>query len=306
MGKRNKQKYSINTDSLPYQQIGTNNDLLTLPNFLNSMDHKELMHVYKYVGNGYDESFIVGKIRFQSLSLLEFVSKDNDPNTMVLFTDLRFLTLFEKAITTDKIFRVEDKHKMCKIIYDYLNRSDINKSKEVLDIFKHIVKVSYPNEVGRLSQIVSFDTAVNLVMFRYSADKEIENVSRVNNYIIDQNCNMMTVQTIANIYQILFDRLTPIFESIMMVDVAIKPNYNESNITNFNNITQVVLALLETSTDRVIFDVLRNYANDWAMIMNKPSVRFSIRELNSTPDNGFPRICLAAQILQTNYGIIIP
>lgn len=300
-----KNKQSIDMDSIPFQ-IQPANGSVILPNFINTVDFSNLVDVYGSRELITEEQFIK-TIRYQFKQLVQFVLNDNNPNTIVDFTKIEFLLLFEKAIMTmnkpaDNLY----KQMVLKIIYTYLNRSDINKDKDVISIFKRIIKLLYPDIVGRLSSMVSFDIATNLIMLRHSSDNELENASRVNNYIVLQNSNTMSIQTIINIYAILFSKITPMFESIMMVDVATKVNCSESTNIIFNNITQAILLILETLPDAILINVLKSYTNDWQMIMNKPNVRFSINDINPSPDNGFPRIRGAAELLKNNFNILVP
>lgn len=301
-----KNKQIINMDGIPiqFQPAGKN---VILPNFVNSMNVEELMDIHKYA-NLVTEAEFIRMLRFQLKQLVQFVLNDNNPNTIIKFTNIDFLLLFEKAIISmNTPIEIIHKQVILKIIYTYLNRPDINKNKDVINIFKRIIKLLYPDMVGKLSSILSFDIVTNLVMLRYSSENELENASRVNNYIITQNSNVMTVPTIKDIYAVLFSKITPMFESIMMIDIAVNVDSSESTITIFNNITWAILSILENNlSDDCLLGALKKYANDWQMIMGKPNVRFSINDVDPSPYNGFPRIRGAAEFLKNNFNTLVP
>lgn len=128
-----------------------------------------------------------------------------------------------------------------------------------------------------LSAIIDITSAKNIAMVRKSSFKEELNVQRLNNLLIESEAEL-SQQTLLDIYSKLFTRVTTLFTETMFQE---PPSGNEKRMKIYNNITMVMVYILDSMTSDNIAEVLKNYSVSYHMRGNPP-VRFSFWELHES------------------------
>lgn len=217
---------------------------------------------------------------------------NNDSDYISVITNHRFMDTFSKIMTTTPITA---KKRLCcnKLAYDYLTLgdSDLYTKQKLLGLSMR-VNSSITMRLTGLG--LDNTTAGNLALSRYSSSNEIVNVKRLNFTICNLDSNIMTEQMIINIYEIMFDRITPLFEGAMFetYDEDCEEVFGENFMANYSTISLAVLTILNNMPISDIKHVISTYIKNWN-VKQKPSVRFSLRSLSGD----FSRIKFAVEEL---------
>ena len=168
-----------------------------------------------------------------------------------------------------------------KLAYDYIvYNKTIPISEKFTKVSKLLLDLSAKvnnKTVLILSAIVDMESAKNIAMVRLSSFKEDVNVDRLNDLLIKSEAEL-SQQTIMDIYSKLFNRVSTLFSTTMF---QTPPKGNEKQMKIYNNITMVMIYILDTMTTSDIIEVLKNYGVLYRMKGNPP-VRFSFYELHES------------------------
>lgn len=224
-----------------------------------------------------------------------------DRTYVYLFTDLRFVRIFNQAIMS---IPVSERTKLaCNILaYDYFtsDNPDFEIKKEYLSICKFVNR----DVVNKLMTIPGIDenTATNLAFCRYSSLKEHTNVKRLNFTIYHKDPDMMTEQNIVWIYEKLFDRVTDLFIATMMENYSAyeQCEHGEEFTENYGTVGLCVLLLLNNMPTESIKKVLTEYCA-YLSSRKYPPTRFSLHTLSGD----YSRITNVVEFLSSN-GYRIP
>ena len=227
--------------------------------------------------------------------------KNNKVLLARLFINERFITTFSRVVVCKQL--TEDELINCnKLIYDYMVYK--NKESNILMILYNLgkaingVKLSVLRSLG-LSEAVSTD----LVISRYSTQNQILAMKRLNVVIINSSASVMTEQMIVNIYEKLFDNLTPMFEGIMF------DSWDEEDFTDqeqeeiYGTITLAILDILRDAPFNYITSVLTTYAQDHQYLYHDDPVRINLQAI-AVSDYG--RIIDAVDYVENQLKIHVP
>lgn len=215
-------------------------------------------------------------------SILSDIMTHNDTQYIDVFTNSRFLSTLIQVLGS---VTLDYEERICcnKLAYDYFTVR--NNDPYIKELFYTLSKIVNRDLIPTLVAIgIPENTASQLVMARYSSNREITNVKRVNFIISMGSKEIMTEQNIVYIYETLFDRFSPLFIGTM-IDVY---NDEEEWVTEdimeiYSTISLVVLLILNNMPSDKIRKVLIAYAGDFYALYNtKPNAyRFSMNSLSA-------------------------
>lgn len=218
-----------------------------------------------------------------------------------LFMNEKFLKVLIEVVSKVNL-TVQEKVTCNSIIYEYLILLETNNNPSIKFALISLSKVVNKELVNiLLSNRLSGELASCIAFTRYSSLDEKVNIKRIN-FLLSQQC--IEYATMKNLYRILFSNLILLFTYTMFDTYqTIEEWMTTEFIQNHNNISRIVLELLEEAPFDAIRVVLSSYANDFSMLhrSDKSSVRFSLREY--TID--YPRVRQMICILDSQ-GIYVP
>ena len=130
------------------------------------------------------------------------------------------------TITPDHVSR----RRLNKMCYDYLVLDKNNiKDEYVSGLLMTLSKTVNRDKIPTLCAIpLPEDIASLFALSRYSSEKEIINVRRLNKALMKQSVSVITEQRIIDIYLALFDHVLPLFTGVML-DVISPQSLNENS-----------------------------------------------------------------------------
>lgn len=242
---------------------------------IDSIDDREL---YTLLKDGYD-------------TLLSAIFTDNDIEYLDLFTNPRFISVMIQVMSTVNNISHINRTYINKIVYDYITLSESDQYiKQLLhSLSKTVNKDVLPKLLGLG---LREDIAVYLALARFSSQKEIVNVKRVNFVIMTSPIEIMTEQMIVYIYEKLFDRITPLFTGTMIDNCKqdMSPDMEEI----YSTISLAVLDILNLMPSADIRKVLISYVGDYQALYLQNGYRFSLQCLS----NDYARINAVVEALK--------
>lgn len=210
------------------------------------------------------------------------------------FNDINFVKAFIEVISNSRLSEAQV-FSCNKIAWDYMSSGHNNKVKEEL---LHLSNIINSNVINMLSTKIDIHNAKMLALARFSSIKEKENTRRVNS-ILYHTAKELSIQTIIDIYSVLYRNITPLFKSIM---------YNIENETcnvgNYDNVALAIFHILDDMPSDEIRTVLYSYAEDHRLINSDCKVRFDVTEFAAK--NNFIRVTNIINHLVENEGIKMP
>lgn len=251
---------------------------------IDSIDDKELFNLLK----GY----------FTDILDEIFVSKN--PKFIGLFTNPKFISTLTQVLYNTEL---PDKYKrrINKMTYDYIILRD-NKDNYVEELLMAMAKTANRDKIPRLCALgIPESIASLLTMSRYSSEKEIVNVRRLNHILMMQPVETMTEQKIVDIYLALFSHVLPLFEGVMF-DVVSPQNMNQSEAEIYGLITLAALDLMNELPIVSIKHGLQLFIDDKRILYPDNHLRIN---LESCSPHDYPRVLTAIDLLK-NDGVHIP
>lgn len=193
----------------------------------------------------------------------------------------RFLILFKKCIPTIHLTKYHNKV-ICKIAYDYYTSyTNETRNAAVTVLLFQIVEEINRNSIIPLTTIMDKQSALFIVMSRYSSFNLEDCVRRVNELIIRLGYDF-SVSQIIYIYKKLYaDGFSQPFNYTMTHVYSFESgDLSNQEYTIYNRINTALLVILNSMTSADIEKVLNNYAT--YMEMNDKKTRFSIRKMATT------------------------
>lgn len=191
--------------------------------------------------------FDIVKNYYQNILNIVFESQDVNIKTLAinLFTIPKFIIAITQVmytITPDHVSR----RRLNKMCYDYLVLDKNNiKDEYVSGLLMTLSKTVNRDKIPTLCAIpLPEDIASLFALSRYSSEKEIINVRRLNKALMKQSVSVITEQRIIDIYLALFDHVLPLFTGVML-DVISPQSLNENSAEIYGLITLATLDIME-------------------------------------------------------------
>lgn len=232
-------------------------------------------------------------------SILSDIFVDKNEYYLHLFTNPRFLSIMIQVISSVNNISHTNRTYINKIVYDYLTLD--KKEAYIKQLMFSLSKMVNKDILPRLFGLgLQEELAIYLALARFSSQKEIVNVKRVNFVIMTSPIEVMTEQMIVYIYEKLFDRITPLFVGTMIDNC--KQDMSQEMEEIYSTISLAVLDILNTMPSNDIRKVLISYVGDYQAVYYKSGYRFSMQCLS----NDYSRINQVVQALYTNENIYVP
>lgn len=153
-------------------------------------------------------------------TILDNIFQNKEQGQWSPFTYLFMIPKF--IITLTQVMYAETpndtvRRRLNKMSYDYLVLKEHDQDKYVSGLLMSLSKAINKDKIPKLCTLqLSEDFASLLLLARYSSEKEIINVKRLNRVLINQPVNSLSEQKIVDIYIQLFDHVLPLFTGIML------------------------------------------------------------------------------------------
>ena len=248
----------------------------------NSLDHYGRL---RSIGSNTSEGEIFDILKNSYPVLLsEEVVKKNKDLVRNLFTNDKVLLMLDKLLSNTLITQ-EQRVYLNKIIYSMII-NNVTTSEYAYSLLMSIAKNNNP-EAGTLTLYLPTNVANALAVMRNSSFKEMNNVRRVNDFMLHSlSLNDSTEQTIVNIYDTLYRSVTSLFEGIM-IDVKDMSSLSETEREIYGLQGIAILDIIEQMPIQYIEKVLTTYYGDLHMTFLDCPTRFSLLSIAACD---YPRI----------------
>lgn len=211
---------------------------------------------------------------------------DNKTAALVdLFLNPRFITIstqvFYSVTLTDK-----QKCRLNKMVYDYFI---LNKEKDeyIKNLLMGLSKTVNRDKIPLLcAKKIPENLASLLALARYSSEKEVVNVKRLNKVIMIQNPETMTEQAIVDIYLTLFSHVTPLFEGIML-DVRSPYDMTQPQAEIYGTITLAMFDIIHELPSSDLYLLFTSFTETKQILYPDNSLRVN---LESCSPVDYPKI----------------
>ena len=200
-------------------------------------------------------------------------------------TNLENLDILTKVIGNTPVQDISiDERNMCnKLVYDFFiypdAKLDIAKFNKEKIYYIALAKSVNRMVIPKISAIYPEELACLLTICRHSSRSEDKNIKRINTILMKQNEQLITEQSIVNLYLTLFDRVTPLFEGIMK-DVRNKTKMTDMEQEIYGRIDLAILDILNEMPTSEMRKVLSSYAELYKLGYLK-QVKFPIYSANN-------------------------
>ena len=214
-----------------------------------------------------------------------------------LFTNDKVLLQVNNVVAKAK-FTHDNRVYLNKIIYSMMKNKVMN-SEYKTSLLMTIARNNNNDIVPKMTSYVPDQIACTIGVLRYSSFRETTNIQRVNDYLLGAIVpNDNAEQTIVNIYDICFQKVTYLFECVML-DNKDKSLLTKSENEVYGLESLAVLDVVEQMPVNFIKEVLEKYYGDLNMIYNSMTPRFSLK---SIAQSDYPRITMVDRELSANRG----
>jgi len=211
--------------------------------------------------------------------VLKQIFSNKDQDYLKIITNTKFLIALNQVVLNLDLTYTQRIY--CnKLAYDYFTSE--NNDPYTKQLFFALSKSVNRNIIGILCSIgLREDLASYLALARYSSEKEMINVKRLNFIIISSSVEIMTEQMIIKIYEKLFDSITPLFEGIMFDGLDMDEEYvSESMNLIYSTISLAILVILNNMPSQDIRKVLISYQGDYEALYQNSKPRFQVSAIS--------------------------
>ena len=248
------------------------------------------------------EVYELVKEYYETILTSIFESKDaNEKRFFVdLFTSPKFILALTQAMYTINPNEVSKKrlNKMC---YDYLVISEHESGDYISGLLMSLAKTINRDKIPLLCAIpLPEDLSSMIALARYSSEKEVVSVKRLNRVLMNQPVDSISEQQIVDIYLTLFDHVLPLFTGVML-DVESPSNMTTNAMEVYGVIT---LAILDILNELPIIDIKKGlslFDEDRQIQYAEKPLRIN---LESIAKDDYPRILKAIDELKSEGTII--
>lgn len=185
-----------------------------------------------------------------------FESKDNNKKSdfIDLFMQPKFIIALTQVMYNipPENISSQTRRRLNKMSFDYLMIEENDRDAYISGLLMALSKTVNRDKIPRLCTIpLPEDMASLLALARYSSEKEVLNVKRLNKVLMSQPLTSLSEQKIVDIYLALFEHVLPLFTGVLL-DVVSPQNMNSNSIEIYGLIT---LAMLDIMNELPIADI---------------------------------------------------
>ena len=177
-----------------------------------------------------------------------FESKDNNKKSdfIDLFMQPKFIIALTQVMYNipPENITSQTKRRLNKMSFDYLMIDENDRDKYISGLLMALSKTVNRDKIPRLCTIpLPEDMASLLALARYSSEKEVLNVKRLNKVLMSQPLTSLSEQKIVDIYLALFEHVLPLFTGVLL-DVVSPQNMNSNSSEIYGLITLAMLDIM--------------------------------------------------------------
>jgi hypothetical protein len=229
-----------------------------------------------------------------------FESKDNNKKSdfIDLFMQPKFIIALTQVMYNipPENITSQTKRRLNKMSFDYLMIDENDRDKYISGLLMALSKTVNRDKIPRLCTIpLPEDMASLLALARYSSEKEVLNVKRLNKVLMSQPLTSLSEQKIVDIYLALFEHVLPLFTGVLL-DVVSPQNMNSNSSEIYGLIT---LAMLDIMNELPIADIktgLVRFEETRQIWYPDSPLRLN---LESCSEEDYPRVLCAIDQLKT-------
>lgn len=229
-----------------------------------------------------------------------FESKDNNKKSdfIDLFMQPKFIIALTQVMYNipPESITSQTKRRLNKMSFDYLMIDENDRDKYISGLLMALSKTVNRDKIPRLCTIpLPEDMASLLALARYSSEKEVLNVKRLNKVLMSQPLTSLSEQKIVDIYLALFEHVLPLFTGVLL-DVVSPQNMNSNSSEIYGLIT---LAMLDIMNELPIADIktgLVRFEETRHIWYPDSPLRLN---LESCSEEDYPRVLCAIDQLKT-------
>lgn len=229
-----------------------------------------------------------------------FESKDNNKKSdfIDLFMQPKFIIALTQVMYNipPENITSQTKRRLNKMSFDYLIIEENDRDKYISGLLMALSKTVNRDKIPRLCTIpLPENMASLLALARYSSEKEVLNVKRLNKVLMSQPLTSLSEQKIVDIYLALFEHVLPLFTGVLL-DVVSPQNMNSNSSEIYGLIT---LAMLDIMNELPIADIktgLVRFEETRQIWYPDSPLRLN---LESCSEEDYPRVLCAIDQLKT-------
>ena len=229
-----------------------------------------------------------------------FESKDNNKKSdfIDLFIQPKYIIALTQVMYNipPENITSQTKRRLNKMSFDYLMIDENDRDKYISGLLMALSKTVNRDKIPRLCTIpLPEDMASLLALARYSSEKEVLNVKRLNKVLMSQPLTSLSEQKIVDIYLALFEHVLPLFTGVLL-DVVSPQNMNSNSSEIYGLIT---LAMLDIMNELPIADIktgLVRFEETRQIWYPDSPLRLN---LESCSEEDYPRVLCAIDQLKT-------
>lgn len=251
-------------------------------NKLSDIDNIEDSELYKILSNYLER-------------ILDEIFTNKNTKFISLFTTPKFISVLTQVLYNITLTDSQRK-KLNKMAYDYLIKKS-DKDEYVSSLLSVMAKVVNRDIIPVLCGLgIPESVAAMLAMARYSNEKELINVRRLNRILMQQPPENISEQLIIDIYCKLFDHMLALFEGVML-DVVSPQVMSSGEAEIYGLITLATLDIFEALPMETLKYGLTLFEQDKRVVYPDYHVRIN---LESCSPQDYPRLLAAIDALKLN------